>query len=57
MSNHQQIAIAHAEAEQARLERDRLGIDIGSVPPEMQEHNYQVALARLNALLEGEVQS
>lgn len=44
------LAHAQAEAEQARLERDRIGIDIGSVPPAMQEETYRAALARLRAL-------
>ena len=46
------IALKYAEAEviQARLERDRLGADIGSQPPIAQQENYMAALAKLRAL-------
>ena len=44
------LAYATAEAEQAKLEMDRLGRDIGSVPPLMQQETYRAALARLRAL-------
>ena len=41
------LAHARTEVEQARLERDRLGIDIGSVPPAMQVETYRAAAERL----------
>jgi hypothetical protein len=46
-----EIDVAWAEAHQALLERNRLGVDIGVVPPEQQEHVYQAALARYRALV------
>lgn len=44
------LAIAQAEVEQACVERDRLGINIGSEPrPELQ-HAYLAALRKLRAV-------
>ena len=50
--NARHIALQYAEAEviQARLEMNRLGLDIGSVPPLMQQHHYAEALAKLQVL-------
>jgi hypothetical protein len=46
-----QIDLAWAEAEQARLERDRIGVDIGTTPPEQQQEVYRAALERYRALV------
>ena len=44
------LAVALAEVEQARLERDRLGVDIGSEPrPELQAA-FVAALRKLRAV-------
>ena len=51
-SHQHRIRLAHAraEVEQARLECDRLGVDIGNAPLPMQQATYVAALARLRAL-------
>jgi hypothetical protein len=47
---HIRLAHARAEVEQALLERNRLGSDIGNPPLPMQQATYLAALARLQAL-------
>jgi hypothetical protein len=46
-----QVELAWVEAEQARLERDRLGVDIGNEPLPQQQAVYTAALARYHALV------
>jgi hypothetical protein len=50
VSLRRKIELAHAEVLQAKVERDRLGVDIGNEPLPQQQAVYVAALARLREL-------